>query len=98
MLDDGPTDDFVATTTFQGLAPSGATCLLDMLVMGVGMCNTLATFTRLMARVLSSFIHLFLCIYAKSAEDYLDHLGKVLTALRENKLFIKTVKCFWAKR
>ena len=70
-----------------------------------GLCNALALFTRLMTHVLVSFIHLFvivyledLCIYSKSTEEHLDHLRKVLTPLRENKLCIKMVKCFWAKR
>ena len=58
-----------------------------------------------MTHVLDPFIHLFVIVYlddififSKSAEDHLDHLRKVLTTLRENKLFIKMVKCFWAKR
>ncbi len=105
ISNDGPTDDSFAATTFQGLNPSGASCLLEMLVMGFGLCNALATFTRLMTHVLDPFIHLFvivylddICIYSKSAEKHLDHLRKVLTSVRENKLFIKMVKCFWAKR
>ncbi len=39
-----------------------------------------------------------ICIYSKSPEEHLDHLRQVLTTLRNNKLFIKMVKCFWAKR
>ena len=39
-----------------------------------------------------------ICIYSKTPEEHLDHLRQVLTALRNNKLFIKMVKCFWAKR
>jgi hypothetical protein len=76
-----------------------------MLVMVFGLCNALATLTRRMAHLLDPVIRLFLivyldgiCIYSKSAEEHLDHLRKLLTALRENKLFIKMVKCFWAKR
>jgi hypothetical protein len=105
MFDDGPTDDSIAATTVQGLTPNGAPCLLEMLVIGFGLCNALATFTRLITHVLDPFIHLFvivylddICIYSKSAEEHLDHLRKVLTTLRENQLFIKMVKCFWAKR
>ena len=37
-------------------------------------------------------------IYSKSAEEHLDHLRKVVTTLRENKLFIKMVKCFGLNR
>jgi len=69
--------------------------------MGFGFCDASATFTRLMTHVLDSFIHLFvivylddICIYSMSAEEHLDNLRKVLTTLRENKLFIKMVKCF----
>ena len=73
--------------------------------MGFGFCNTPATFTRLMTHVWDPFIRLFVIvyldviyIYSKSAEEHLDHLRKVLVALRENKWSIKMVKCFWAKR
>ena len=59
-----------------------------------------------MTNVLDPYIHLFvivylddICIYSKSEEEHLDHLRKVLTALfTRNKLFIKMVKCFGAKR
>jgi len=63
--------------------------------MGFGLCNAPATFSRLMTHVLDPCIHVFvivylddICIYSKSAEVHLDHLRKVLTILRENKLFI----------
>jgi hypothetical protein len=104
ISDDGPTDDSIVATTFQGLTPNGASCLLEMLVMGFGLCNAPATFTRLMPPVLDPFIHLFvkvylddICIYSKLAEEDLDHLRKALTALRENKFFFEMVKCFEGK-
>ena len=104
MSDDGPSDDSIAATAFQGLTPNGAPCLLEMLVMGFGLCNAPATFTRLMTHVLDPYIHLFvivylddICIYSKNKEEHLEHLRKVLTKLREFKLFIKMPKCFWAK-
>ena len=82
MFDDGPTDNSIDATTFQGLTPNGAPCLLEMLVMGFDLCNALATFTRIMTHVLDPFIHLFvivylnniLCVYSKLAEEHLDHL------------------------
>ena len=37
-------------------------------------------------------------MYSKSAKEHLDHLRKVLSALREKILYIKKVKCVWAKR
>ena len=95
MSDDDPTDDSIAATTFQGLTPNGAPCLLELLVMRFGMCTAPATFTRFMTHVLDPFIYLFvivyldgICIHSKSVEEHLDHLRKVLTTLRENKLFI----------
>jgi hypothetical protein len=104
MSDDGPSDDSIAATAFQGLTPNGAPCLLEMLVMGFGLCNAPATFTRLMTHVLDPYIHLFvivylddICIYSNSPEEHLTHLRKVLIKLRENNLFIKLPKCFWAK-
>ncbi len=39
IKDDGPQDDYIVATTFQGLTPNGASCLLEMLVMGFGLCN-----------------------------------------------------------
>jgi hypothetical protein len=94
MFDDGPTDDSIAATKFQGVTPSGAPCLLEMLMMGFGLCNAPATFTRLMSHVLDPFIRLFfifylddICIYFNSAEGHLDHLRKLLTTLQEKKLF-----------
>jgi hypothetical protein len=93
MSDDGPTDDSIIATTFQRLTPNGAPYLLEMLAMGFGFYNALATFTRLVTHVLDPFIHLFVivylddtCTYFKSAEEHLDHLRKVLTALRENTI------------
>jgi hypothetical protein len=104
MFDDGPTDKSIAATTCQGLAPNSAQCLLEMVVMGFDLCNALATFTRLVTCVLDPFIYLLvifylddICIYSKSTEEHLDHLRKLLTSLRENKLFLKMVNCFWAK-
>ena len=105
MFDDGPADDSIVATTFQGLTPSGAPCLLGMSVMGFELCNAPDIFTRLMTHVLDPFIHLFVIfyfddtyIYSKSAEEHLDHLRKRLSTLRKQKLFVKRVKYFWAKR
>ena len=78
MPDDGPTDDSVAATTFQGLTPRCAPCLLVMLVIRFGLYNAPTTaFTRLMTQVLDPFIHFFsiiyldnICIYSKSTENH----------------------------
>ncbi len=73
--------------------------------MGFGLCNAPAAYARLTTHVLDPFIHQILVvylddifIYSKSPKEYLDHIRQVLTTLRKNKLFIKTVKCFRAKR
>ena len=85
MSDDGPQDDSIAATAFQGLTPSGASCLLEMLVMGFGLCNAHATFSRLMNHVLEPYINNFvvvyldgICIYSDSLEHHIDHLRLVL--------------------
>jgi hypothetical protein len=89
MSNDGPADDSIESTTFQGLIPTGAPCLLEMLVMGFGLCNSPSSFTRLMTKVLDPFIHIFvivyledICILSNSPEEHFDRLRKVLTELR----------------
>jgi len=70
MSDDGPQDDSIVATAFQGLTPNGASCLLEMLVMGFSLCNAPATYSQLMNHVLEPFINNFcivhldnICIY-----------------------------------
>jgi hypothetical protein len=105
MSDDGPQDDYIAAKTFQGLTPNGASCLLEMLVMGFGLCNALATFSRLVNHVLKPFINKFvivylddICIYSKTPERHIEHLRLVLQKLREHQLFIKMPKCVWGRK
>ena len=63
MSNDGPSDDSIATTTFLGLTPNESPCLLEMRVMGSGLCNAPTTFTRLMTHVLDPFIYQFVIVY-----------------------------------
>jgi hypothetical protein len=102
MSDDGPQDDSIAATAFQGLTPNGASCLLEMLVMGFGLCNAPATFSRLTNHVLEPYINNFvivylddISIYSDYPEQHTDHLRLVLQNLREHQLFIKMPKCLW---
>jgi hypothetical protein len=44
LSDDGPQDDSIDATAFQCLIRNETSCLLEMLVMGFGLCNALATF------------------------------------------------------
>jgi len=90
---------------FKALTSSAALCLLEIFVMGFGLCYAPTTFKGLMTRVLDPFLHLFvivymngICIYSKSREEHLNYLWKVLKTLGENKLYIKMFKCFEAKR
>ena len=105
MSDDGPQDDSIVAIAFQGLTPNGASCLLEMLVMGFGLCNAPATFSRLMNHVLDPYIHNFvivylddICIYFVSLEQHTDHLRLVLQELKERQLLIKMPTCFWGRK
>ena len=105
MADDGPEDDSIAATAFQGCTPSGAPCLLEFLVMPFGLCNAPATFSRLMNKILEPYLNKFvlcylddICIYSESPEQHLEHLRIVLDVLRKNKLHIKLSKCAWGKK
>jgi len=85
MSDEGPQDDSIVATTFQGLAPAGASCLLEIVVIGFGLCNSPATFSRLLNHVLEPYINNFvifylddICIYSKNLKQQIAHLRLVL--------------------
>jgi hypothetical protein len=79
MCYDGPTDDSIAATTFQGLTLSGAPCLLEILVMVFGLCNAPATFTRdIMTHVMDPFIHLFVIVYLNDICFFLSRRRNIL--------------------
>ena len=105
MSDDGPQDDSNVARASQGLTPNGASCLFEMLVMGYGLCNAHATFSRLMNHVLEPYINTFaivclddICIYFKTHEQQIEHLRLVLQKLRRHQLFIKMPKSFWGRK
>jgi hypothetical protein len=74
LSDDGPQDDSIAATTFQGITPNGASCLLEMLVMGFGLCNAPATFSRLMNHVLEPCIKKIVIVYLAHICIYFETL------------------------
>jgi hypothetical protein len=105
MSDGGPPNDSIAATAFKVLTLNGASCLLEMLVKGIGICNAPATFFRLMNHVLELYINKFviayldiICIYSETLEQHIEHLRLVLHKLREHQLFIKMPKCFWGRK
>ena len=69
--------------------------LLEMFVVGFGLCNALATFFQLMNHVLEPYINKLvivylddICIYSKTHEQHIEHHRLVLQKLREHQLFI----------
>jgi hypothetical protein len=84
MSDDGPQNDFIVATTFQGPSPNGASCLLEMLVMGLFFAMLLPHFSGL-RHVLETYIKYVvivylddICICSNSFEQRIDHLRLML--------------------
>ena len=75
----------------------------EFVVMLFGLTNAPVVFMKLMNRVfkecLDTFVIVFIdntLVYSKTDQEYQDHLRKVLTTLRENKLYVKFSNCeFW---
>ena len=72
--------------------------------MPFGLCNAPATFQRLMNKIFTKEIGDFVCVYlddilifSHSIEEHLEHLRRVLTRLRESKLYAKLHKCEFLK-
>ena len=76
----------------------------EFLVMPFGLTNSPATFCNLMNDVFYEFVDHFIVIYlddiviySESLEDHSEHLGKVLSKLREHQLYVKKEKCEFAQ-
>ncbi len=102
MSDDGPSDDSIDATTFQGLTPNGSPFLLEMRVMGFGLCNASSTYTRLTTHVMDPCIHQFgvvyfddIYIYSKSPKEHFDRIRQVFSFLRKIHYLIKWLIFFW---
>ena len=71
--------------------------------MSFGLTNALAIFMKLMNRVFKEFLDTFvivfiddILVYSKSEAEHEEHLRKVLTILRTQRLYAKFSKCeFW---
>ena len=72
--------------------------------MPFGLCNTPATFIRVMNDIFQPFIDEFFLVYlddilifSKSWVEHVCHVKKVLDVLKKEKLFVKLSKCEFRK-
>ena len=78
----------------------------EFVVMSFGLTNAPAVFMELMNRVFKECLDMFvivfiddILIYSRTDLEHEEHLRKVLTTLREHKLYAKFSKCeFWLRQ
>ena len=78
----------------------------ECIVMSFGLTNASVVFMELMNRVFKECLDMFviafiddILIYSKTDLEHEEHLRKVLTTLREHKLYAKFSKCeFWLRQ
>ena len=70
------------------------------MVMPFGLCNSTATFMRIMNDVFRPFIDDYVIVYLddilifnQTLEDHFKHVRQVLHALAREKLYLKMYKC-----
>ena len=74
-------------------------------VMLFGLCNTPATFQRLMNQIYKGIAYKYVVVYlddtnvfSRTFEDYIQYLKKVFTRIRKARLKLNLEKCtFWMK-
>ena len=72
--------------------------------MPFGLTNAPATFSRLMQRILSPYLHKFvlvylddICRYSASTDEHLEHLRTIFVTLHHNGL-CTTLSCIWGRK
>ncbi|GKV49230.1 hypothetical protein SLEP1_g55993 [Rubroshorea leprosula] len=77
----------------------------EFLVMPFGLTNAPATFCTLMNKVVHPFLDKFvvvylddIVVYSETLEEHVQHLRQVFQVLRENELYVKQEKCFFAQQ
>ena len=76
----------------------------EFLVMPFGLTNTLATFCTLMNQLFKEYLDKFVVIYlddivvySQTLEEHVNYLQTIFKVLRENTLFVKREKCYFAQ-
>jgi hypothetical protein len=87
-------DHDINKTAFQ--TPDG---LMEWVAMPFGLCNTPATFQRMMNDILRDFLHNFVtiylddvCIYSRTLEEHMEHLRLVVQRFKEEGLKLRLKK------